>query len=447
MRAVDMIAKKRDGGELSREEIAFFVRGLTDGTVPDYQGSAWLMAVYLRGLTARETLDLTLAMRDSGRTLDLSDLPGVTLDKHSTGGVGDKTTLVVVPMLAAAGVSLLKMSGRGLGYSGGTVDKLESIPGFRTELRIAEAKEQVKRIGAALIAQTSELAPADKVLYALRDVTATVDSLPLIASSIMSKKLAAGASRIVLDVKVGSGAFMKTPARAEELARTMVAIGKEAGVPTMAALTAMDEPLGRAIGNALEVEEAIDVLLDRQSGEPGFVNLCCELAARGLAATGRTSNVTEGLRQARELLDSGRAGAKFAEIVAAQGGPTGATPQEALRAIRDALPRSAVAEPITAQESGVVARIDAEAVGRLSVEMGAGRIKKGEPIDPSVGVLLHTRVGAPVQAGDTLATLYRKPTDAGRTAEFLECLRAACVLVQPGLVPPMRESLVLSEIS
>jgi pyrimidine-nucleoside phosphorylase len=260
MNAYDILYKKREGGELTSEEIRFFIRGIADGSVPDYQISAWLMAVCWRNMSSREMRDLTLHMRDSGKVLNLAPLGKLTLDKHSTGGVGDKTSLVVVPMLAACGVPMLKISGRGLGHSGGTIDKLESIPGFRTELTAAQAMVQTQRIGAALIGQSADLAPADKYLYALRDVTATVESIPLIASSVMSKKLASGASRILLDVKVGSGAFMKTRAQAEELALALVSIGNSVGVPTRAILTAMEEPLGYAVGNALEVEEVVCTL-------------------------------------------------------------------------------------------------------------------------------------------------------------------------------------------
>ncbi len=331
MRITDIIAKKRDGNALRREEIQFVIAGVTDGTLPDYQISAWLMATFLRGMSEQETLDLTLAMRESGERIDLSDLPnGPTLDKHSTGGVGDKTTLVVVPILAALGVPMLKMSGRGLGFSGGTVDKLEAIPGFRADLTVAEAKAQVGRIGAALIGQSASLAPADKILYGLRDVTATVESVPLIASSIMSKKLASGGQRIVLDVKVGRGAFMKTPEQARVLAQTLVRIGNGAGVPTSAVLTRMDEPLGRAVGNALEVREALELLLHTES-EPAFQNLCIELALHGLLAVNSKLKEEEARIAIAEALLRGSASAKFADIVAAQGGPD--TPEAILNSL------------------------------------------------------------------------------------------------------------------
>lgn len=452
MNVIEIIEKKRNGGELTPEQIAFFVRGVTDGSIPDYQASAWLMAVFLRGMTDRETLDLTRAMRDSGATIDLSDLPGgPSLDKHSTGGVGDKTTLVVVPMLAAAGVPMLKMSGRGLGFSGGTVDKLESIPGFRTELSIAEAKAQVRRIGAALIAQSLELAPADKILYALRDVTATVESVPLIASSIMSKKLAAGAARIVLDVKVGRGAFMKTQAQAETLARALVALGNGAGVPTRAVLTRMEEPLGRMVGNALEVREALGVLapsgrtealdLDAEEATAAFAQLCVELAAHGLVAVGKARDTSEGEKSVQELVTSGAAARKFAEIVAAQGGPDG------IETLRAALPVAPVQHVVASQDEGAIAEVDAEAIGKLAMALGAGRAAKSDTIDPAVGIELHRKVGARVNTGTPLATLHLKVEDATRAEDFADALRAAYRIVSSAQVDSTPRSLILAEIA
>ncbi len=426
MTAYDVIAAKRDGSELTAEQIGWFVRGVTDGSIPDYQISAWLMAVYLRGMNARETLALTLAMRDSGARIDLSDLPnGPALDKHSTGGVGDKTTLVVVPSLAALGVPMLKMSGRGLGFSGGTVDKLEAIPGFRTNLSIAEAKAQVRTVGAAMIAQSVELAPADKILYALRDVTATIESIPLIASSILSKKLAAGAGRILLDVKVGRGAFMKTQARAEELARTLVEIGTAAGVPTSAVLTAMEEPLGASVGNALEVAEAIAVLQPQsaQALSPAtirFRDLCLELAAHGLLTVGEAADAEVARALVERALESGAAGTKFAEIVAAQGGPAGG-----LDAIAAALPKAPQISSVRAETQGVVTALDAEAIGRLAMAMGAGRAAKSDPIDPAVGVVLNVKVGDRVTPTTELAALNLRTADSGKIAAFAADLSAA----------------------
>jgi pyrimidine-nucleoside phosphorylase len=394
---------------------------VTDGTIPDYQAAAWLMAVFLRGMSRRETHDLVLAMRDSGGRVDLSDLAAhPTLDKHSTGGVGDKTTLVVVPILAAAGIPILKMSGRGLGYSGGTVDKLESIPGFRTELTIDAAKAQVRAIGAALIGQSADLAPADKILYGLRDVTATIESLPLIASSIMSKKLAAGAERILLDVKAGRGAFMKTREQAEELARLLIDLGNGAGVPTSAVLSPMDEPLGRAVGNAVEVEEAVLLLMTPGAAEPTFLAFCREMALHGLLVTEKAATEREAAERVGALLTTGQAARKFAEIVAAQGGPA------TCEAILDSLPRAPLVQTIMAPEPGILTVLDAEAIGRLAMTMGAGRHAKTDSIDPSVGIVFHQNVGATVQAGDALATLHLRASDAARVTEFREALLAAC---------------------
>lgn len=443
MNVIEIIEKKRDGIALSAAEIAFFVQGITEGSIADYQASAWLMAVFLRGMTEEETLALTLAMRDSGQKIDLSDLAlGPTLDKHSTGGVGDKTTLVVVPILAAGGVPMLKMSGRALGFSGGTIDKLESIPGFRVDLGLSEAKAQVKRIGAALIAQSQELCPADKILYALRDATATIASLPLIASSILSKKLAAGAARIVLDVKVGHGAFMKTRAEAEALARVMIALGTGAGVPTTAELTAMDEPLGFMVGNALEVREAITALTEPSRAEKRFRELCLELAARGFALMEQDSRLSlDAARQrATHLLHSGKAAAKFAEIIAAQGGPEG------MEAILAALPVAPVQHIVTTKSGGRVIEIEAETIGRLAMQFGAGRARKSEAIDPAVGIEMHVKTGDLVAAGDALATLHLRATDSEHAPEFAKALRAVCT-VRPASEPfSPRESLLLASL-
>ncbi len=439
MNIVDFITRKRDGGEHSDGEIADFIGGVTGGAVADYQISAWLMAVFLRGMTTRETLALTLAMRDSGKVVDLSDLPnGPALDKHSTGGVGDKTTLIVVPILAAAGVPALKMSGRGLGYSGGTVDKLEAIPGFRSDLGVDAAKRQVATIGAALIAQSAELAPADKILYALRDVTATIECLPLIASSIMSKKLASGGSKILLDVKVGRGAFMKTRAQAEALARAMIAIGNSAGVPTSALLTAMDEPLGRNVGNALEVAEALDVLTNPQDTDPLFRSLCLDLAAHGIRAMGKAVDATQARNLAETILQSGQAWAKFSEIVAAQGGPS------TLEAVFNELPQTKVRHQAVSESAGMVTALDAEAIGKLAVAMGAGRAAKSDAIDPAVGIVLNRKTGDTVAAGELLATLHLRDADAERAEPFSAALRQAYTIAPESETPPA--SLILAAL-
>ena len=416
-----ILTKKRDGEELTTDEIGFFVRGITGGTIPDYQAAAWLMAVFLRGMTRRETRDLTLAMRDSGDRLDLSSLsPHPILDKHSTGGVGDKTTLVVAPILAAAGIPMLKMSGRGLGFSGGTVDKLESIPGFRSELSISEAIDQVRLIRLALIGQSADLAPADKILYALRDVTATIESLPLIASSIMSKKLAAGADKILLDVKAGRGAFMKTRDQAEELARLLISIGNEAGVPTTAILSRMDEPLGRAVGNAVEVEEAVQLLMTPGSAEPTFLKFCTELAAHGLIAASTAATEEQAIERVKDLLSNGKAARKFGQMVRAQGGPDGC------EAILASLPSAPIKHAVNARESGMIVSIDAEAVGRLSMEMGAGRRAKSDVIDPAVGIVFTHKVGEQAAKGEALAHLHIRVQDEGKAEDFERDLLNAC---------------------
>lgn len=440
MNVVDFISVKRDGGEHADAQIRAFIRSVASGAIADYQISAWLMAVYLRGMTARETLTLTLAMRDSGQVIDLSDLPnGPALDKHSTGGVGDKTTLVVVPIAAAAGIPLLKMSGRGLGYSGGTVDKLESIPGFRADLTVDAAKKQVAKVGAALIAQSAELAPADKILYALRDVTATIECLPLIASSIMSKKLASGGAKIVLDVKVGRGAFMKTRERAETLARMMIEIGNGAGVPTSALLTAMDEPLGRNIGNALEVQEALDVLAGSPDGDRLFRALCLDLAAHGIHVMGKADSEPEARQIAEDILTSGQAAKKFGEIVKAQGG------HSTLSDIRNELPQTEIRHAVLAESAGVVAGLDAEAVGRLAVSLGAGRSAKADRIDPAVGIALNRKTGDTVLAGDILAVLHLRDDDAERAEAFSAVLQKA-YSIAPEAQAPRPASLVIAAL-
>jgi pyrimidine-nucleoside phosphorylase len=438
MNVVDIIARKRDGHALSKAELTFFVQGVTAGRIPDYQTSAWLMATYLRGMTPQETLDLTLAMRDSGQVITFPDGMDATLDKHSTGGVGDKTTLVVVPILAAAGVPMLKMSGRGLGFSGGTVDKLESIPGFRTDLSIAEALSQVQSIGAALIGQTAELAPADKILYGLRDVTATVECIPLIASSIMSKKLAGGASHIVLDVKVGRGAFMKTQERAEELARAMCEIGRGAGVPTVAVLTRMDEPLGSAVGNALEVREAMNALRGSED-ELKFLDLCWQLAGHGLIVSGKAKDEAEATSIVARYFTVMQPIRQFERIVAAQGGP------RTLADIEKSLPTAPIQHDVMANQTGYVMGIDAETVGKLSVEMGAGRLSKADTIDPSVGIVLHAKTGAKLQAGKPLATLHCRESDRTRIPEFTEMLLSSYTFA-PEPPADLPYSLIISTI-
>jgi pyrimidine-nucleoside phosphorylase len=409
MRPYDLIAKKRDGGEHTQHELQELARAVTDGVMPDYQVAAWLMAAFLRGMTPAETLALTLAMRDSGQRVDWGDVPGIKLDKHSSGGVGDKVTPVVVPLLAAAGVPMLKMSGRGLGFSGGTVDKLESIPGFRSDLSPEEASDQVKHIGAALVGQSPALVPADKKLYALRDVTATIESIPLIAASIMSKKLAGGADAVLLDVKVGRGAFMKTEARARELSRAMVEIGTGAGVRTVAALTSMDEPLGYTVGNALEIAEACALLTGKGRIDARFRELCMILAARGLVLAGKAGDDRAARSVLERLLAQGTAAAKFEAIIQAQGGDPRVVAEPAR------LPKAATVQPVRSEVEGYVKVIDAEQIGQLAVEIGAGRMRKEDAIDPAVGIVLMKKTGDRVIGGDVLAELHlngdRRPPD------------------------------------
>jgi pyrimidine-nucleoside phosphorylase len=417
MRAVDIITKKRDGAELSREEIEFFTAGLTSGDIPDYQVAAWLMAVYFKGMAAAETTALTLAMAHSGEVLDLSDVVGggIAVDKHSTGGVGDKVTLVVEPLVAACGVPVGKMSGRGLSFSGGTIDKLESIPGFHTALTTDEFKRQLKTIGVALTGQSANLAPADGKLYALRDVTGTVNSIPLIASSVMSKKIAGGAQAIVLDVKTGSGAFMPTVADATRLAKAMVAIGRHAGRQVVALISDMNQPLGHAVGNALEVREAIETL--RGTGPDDFREHCLAVAAHLLRLAGRAPTTAATRKLAEAALSGGAAWAKFRELVAAQGG--------ALKVVDepDRLPAARLIEAVPSPRTGYLAWLDAREVGLASVDLGAGRARKGDPIDHAVGFIIHHKVGDRVKKGQALFTVHAN--DAAKLAAARERVLAA----------------------
>ncbi|MCM3077977.1 pyrimidine-nucleoside phosphorylase [Brevibacillus invocatus] len=429
MRMVDMIAKKRDGGELTTEEIRFLVEGYTSGSIPDYQMSAWAMAVLFRGMTARETGDLTLAMAGSGEQLDLSSLSGVKVDKHSTGGVGDKTTLVVAPLVAAAGIPVAKMSGRGLGYSGGTIDKLESFSGFQVERTREQFLQQVRDIGVSVIGQSGNLTPADKKLYALRDVTATVEAVPLIASSIMSKKIAAGADAILLDVKVGKGAFMKNLEQAETLARAMVDIGSQVGRKTVAVISDMNQPLGFAVGNALEVKEAIETLAGK--GPRDLTELVLAIGARMLLLGGLVATVEEGRGKLEEIMASGKAVDKLAEMVEAQGGD-----KEEVYNL-EKLPKAKLLHAITAKQDGFITDIDAEAVGHASVVLGAGRLTKDMPIDLAVGLVLHKKRGDQVQAGETLVTVHANQEQLLQSA--LQELEGA---FQISDIPPREQTLI-----
>ena len=398
MRMYDIIHKKREGGELTGEELRFFVQGFTRGEIPDYQASALLMAIFFRGMTRRETGELTLEMARSGDTVDLSSLPGVKVDKHSTGGVGDKTSLIIGPIAAACGVTIAKMSGRGLGHTGGTVDKLESIPGLRTDIPRQEFFDIVKRTGLSIIGQSGNLCPADKKLYALRDVTATVESLPLIASSIMSKKIAAGADAILLDVKVGSGAFMKTLEDSRALAQEMVRIGTQVGRRTVALITDMDMPLGRHIGNALEVQEAVEVLSG--GGDSRLRDLCLELSANMIYLGQRAETMEEARAKAAEAVSAGRALQKLAEMVEAQGG------DPSYIAHPEKFTLSPACVELSAPQTGYITRLDAEGCGLAAVELGAGRETKESSIDFGAGIVLLQNKGDRVEQGQPIARLY-----------------------------------------
>jgi pyrimidine-nucleoside phosphorylase len=408
MRAVDIIIKKRDRGELNREEINFFVKGIADGSIKDEQASAWAMAVLLNGMTDRETTDLTLAMAHSGETIDLTGVVPIAVDKHSTGGVGDKVTLVAEPIVAACGLAVGKMSGRGLGFTGGTLDKMESIPGFRTNLSMSEFLSQLKEIGLVLTGQTADLAPADGKLYALRDVTGTVQSIPLIASSVMSKKIAAGANAIVLDVKTGLGAFMETLDQARQLATLMVAIGRLSGRKVVSLLSDMNQPLGNAVGNALEVIEAIETL--RGSGPEDLREHCLVIASYLLLVGQKAATLEDGRRMAEEAINSGKALAMFRKLVAAQGGDVRFVDDTSL------FPQAPIIEVVHAERSGYIAQIHAREVGDTSVILGAGREVKGQPVDHAVGIIIHHKVGDLVQAGEPLFTVYAANTDKARQA-------------------------------
>ncbi len=398
MNMVDIILKKKDGKELSREEIRFFVQGAAHGTVPDYQLSALLMATCFRGMNPEEMMALTMEMMHSGSVIDLSGIPGVCVDKHSTGGVGDTTTLVLAPLVAACGAKVAKISGRGLGHTGGTLDKLESIPGCRIDLDEDAFIKQVKEVGCAVIGQTRELCPADKALYALRDVTGTVDSVPLIASSIVSKKLASGAGAIVLDVKTGSGALMRTVEESVGLAQAMVSIGKRAGKPIYAVVTGMDQPLGKYVGNALEVTEAIDILSGRAQGDLLTVSL--ELGSLMLTAAGAADSPEEGKRKLERALKEGRGLQKLREMLSAQGGDARVCDDTGL------LPQARMQIPVSAQKDGWVTSMDTTEIGNCARDLGAGRRNKTDAIDPAVGLVMRVRLGDRVQRGDVLAVVH-----------------------------------------
>jgi len=433
MRAVDIILKKRNNGAHTREELDFMVAGATNGSVPDYQVSAWLMAVLLRGMSADETAMLTDAMVRSGARIDLSAIPGVKVDKHSTGGVGDKTSLILAPLAAACGVIVPMMSGRALGHTGGTLDKLESIPGFRTALSLDEFQRMLAAVGCSMIGQTAEIAPADKRLYALRDVTGTVESIPLISASIMSKKIAEGINALVLDVKAGRGAFMKSVADARRLAESLVSIGQKAGLRIEAAITAMDSPLGRNVGNALEIIESLETLKGRGPQDLEWVSV--RLAARMLVLGGVAQTTDEGERRVREAIKSGAGVEKFRQVIEWQGGDPRVVDDYTL------LPSAPRHHVVTAKRSGYLDLLDAELVGRATIVLGAGRERVEDAIDPAVGAVLQAAPGDALRAGDPILTLHYR--DESTLPRALSLLDSAIVISDQ---PPPTLSLLLDTV-
>ena len=434
MRAVEIIEDKRDKKSLSREQIDYFVRGITDGSIPDYQISAWAMAVLLNGMNERETTDLTLAMAESGEILDLSKIAPIVVDKHSTGGVGDKTSLVVAPLVSSLGLPVGKMSGRGLGFSGGTLDKLESIPGYRVDLTKEEFMRQLEEIGIVLTGQTADLAPADGKLYALRDVTGTVPSLPLIASSIMSKKLAEGIDALVLDVKVGSGAFMRTETDARKLAETLVGIGKGAGKKVTAYLTDMNQVLGRQVGNANETAEAIEVL--RGGGPTDIRELTVALGAEMLLLANVASDIAEGRKRMEQALDDGTALERFRRMVEAQKGDPRVTDDLSL------LPQAAQTLPVIAPTSGFITAMNSRDIGIGAMILGAGRRRAEDEIDPAVGVTIHKKIGDAVEGGEPLADILHN----GK-GDLEEAMRLIQTAFEIEAQPPTQQPLILDRIT
>lgn len=434
MRMYDLIMKKRNGEKLSQQEIEFMVMGYTKGEIPDYQMSAMMMAIYFRGMDAEETLQLTLAMERSGDVLDLSHISGCKVDKHSTGGVGDKTSLALTPMVAACGVKIAKMSGRGLGHTGGTIDKLESIPGFSTEIDGQLFEKNVEKIGISIMGQTKDLAPADKKLYALRDVTATVDNISLIASSIMSKKLACGADAIVLDVKSGSGAFMKNEEDAKALATAMTEIGNGAGRKTIAVISNMDQPLGNAIGNALEVMEAIETL--KGNGPEDFTNLCMELGSHMLIAGGKADSKEDAQKKLKQVIEDGSALDKLATFIKAQGG------DESFVYHPEKFKLATIQKEIPAKEAGYISQMICDEIGICSLILGGGRASKEDTIDLSVGFILHKKVGDAVAEGDSIATIYAN--DEKKLAEAVERFYKAVSIAKS---PVSKQTLIKAVIS
>ena len=427
MNFVDIIIKKRDGGKLDAEEINYFVAGVTDGSLPDYQISALLMAILLKGMDEEETAQLTMGMAVSGNTIDLSSVEGFKVDKHSTGGVADTTTLILAPLVASVGVPVVKMSGRGLGFSGGTIDKLESIPGFRVDVLEEQALAFARKSGIVVMSQTDDLTPADKKLYAMRDVTGTVDSIPLIAASIMSKKIAAGADGIVLDVKCGSGAFMKDLESAESLAEIMVSMGRRVGRKVTAVISGMDQPLGMYIGNSLEVMEAIEVLKGNVEGD--LLEVSLTLGANMLLLAGRVQTETEGKELLMEQIRNGKGLEKFREMIAQQGGDVNIIDNY------DLLPLSPVKMEVKADRDGYITKMDTAMIGRASQETGAGRMFKGQPLDFGAGIIMKKRTGDAIATGETLAIVYSESKEkCDSAAVFLK--KAITIAEKPATEQP-----------
>ncbi len=433
MHAADIITKKRDGAELSDTEIEWLIQSYTSDKIPDYQIAAWLMAVFFQGMTDHETAALTMAMAKSGDMVDLSQVPGIKVDKHSTGGVADTTTLVLAPLVAAAGVPVAKMSGRGLGFTGGTIDKLESIPGFKATLERHEFIANLQKHSIAVTGQSAAIAPADGKLYSLRDVTATVESIPLIASSIMSKKIASGADKIVLDVKVGNGAFMKNKADAIKLAEAMVNIGRLVGRETVAVLTSMEQPLGMAIGNSLEVKEAIEILSGR--GEAALKEVCLELGSQMLVLGGIATTPEAGRKQLITLIDNRQALAKFGEFIAAQNGDS------AIVSNTKKLPQARFSQQVTTSYQGFVTAMNASQIGYAAMRLGAGREYKGQIIDLAAGINMNCRIGQYINRNEPLATIYT--SDESRLEQAAATLQQAVqIMDRPAAIPPLLLGLV-----
>lgn len=437
MRAIDIIKKKRDGGILTSEEIDFFIRGLTRSEIPDYQATALLMAIYFSGMTEDETYHLTYSMMNSGEVLDLSDIHGIKVDKHSTGGVGDKLSLTIAPLVASAGIPMPMIAGRGLGHTGGTVDKLESIPNFRTDLSLREFKETVKKINLSIIGQTSEIAPADKKLYALRDVTATVESIPLIVSSIMSKKLSEGIDGLVMDVKTGNGAFMKEFEDALELSEGIVQIGKKMGKNVVALITDMNQPLGYAVGNSLEVIEAIEFL--KGKGSDDIKNLTLKIGAWMLKIGGITEDIEDGIKILQEKLNSGEGLEKFRELIKCQNGNPEVIEDYNL------FPKAKIIKDVMSRESGYVQKIETDKIGISACILGAGRLKADSPIDYSAGLILRKKVGDYVEKGESLVTIHTnlplplliKEGTEGRSEAESIITNSYIIGINPPIKPPL----------